>query len=285
MGYLHINNLYRDQTALMFKRVYALEKIHGTSAHVSFNEGNVGYFAGGESHEKFKSIFDHEKLTAAFVALGHLKVMVHGEAYGGKCQGMSGTYGKNLMFTVFDVMVGDTWLSVPDAHEVANKLGLQFVHYEEVDATVEALDAVRDRPSVQAMRNLGVGDKFSEGVVIRPLREMTLSNGARVIAKHKRPEFSERASKADTVVNPEKALVLADAQAVAEEWVTEMRAIHVTDRLKAALARDLMASDTRAFIDAMTEDVMREGAGEVADTVENKKAIGRQAVKLFQKLR
>ena len=34
MGYLHIENLYKNQTVLMFKELYALEKLHGTSAHI-----------------------------------------------------------------------------------------------------------------------------------------------------------------------------------------------------------------------------------------------------------
>ena len=34
MGYLEIKNLYADARVLGFKEVYALEKIHGTSANV-----------------------------------------------------------------------------------------------------------------------------------------------------------------------------------------------------------------------------------------------------------
>ena len=44
MGYLHIENLYRPiaQSILLFREVYALEKIHGTSAHVGWHstDGN-----------------------------------------------------------------------------------------------------------------------------------------------------------------------------------------------------------------------------------------------------
>ena len=38
MGYLHVPNLYRPeaQAILEFKRLYALEKIHGTSAHIQW---------------------------------------------------------------------------------------------------------------------------------------------------------------------------------------------------------------------------------------------------------
>ena len=34
MSYLHIQNLYKDPRILMLREVYALEKIHGTSAHI-----------------------------------------------------------------------------------------------------------------------------------------------------------------------------------------------------------------------------------------------------------
>ena len=54
MAYLHIDNLYKNQEILMFKECYALEKIHGTSAHVGFKEGAIHFFSGGENHERFR---------------------------------------------------------------------------------------------------------------------------------------------------------------------------------------------------------------------------------------
>jgi len=36
MAYLDIDNLYKEQRILMFKECYAMEKIHGTSAHLSY---------------------------------------------------------------------------------------------------------------------------------------------------------------------------------------------------------------------------------------------------------
>jgi hypothetical protein len=71
MGYLHINNLYKDQTILIFKECYALEKIHGTSAHLSWNckEKKVKYFSGGESNERFVKVFDNRFLVSKFLEL------------------------------------------------------------------------------------------------------------------------------------------------------------------------------------------------------------------------
>lgn len=40
MSYMHIDNLYKSQTLLMFRECYALEKIHGTSAHVMWKDGH-----------------------------------------------------------------------------------------------------------------------------------------------------------------------------------------------------------------------------------------------------
>jgi hypothetical protein len=113
MGYLHIDNLYKDQTILMFKECYALEKIHGTSAHISWNvkDKKVKFFSGGESYERFVSLFDIEFLQKTFAEnFIDSNVTIYGEAYGGKQQGMSNTYGKELKFIGFEVQVGEYWL-------------------------------------------------------------------------------------------------------------------------------------------------------------------------------
>ena len=270
---------------LLFKEVFACEKVHGTSAHVAFTSplgepenGELRFFSGGEKHVNFLSCFDHDELLAKFQAIGHEKVIVYGEAYGGKQQGMSHTYGKELKFIAFEVKIGNAWLDVPNAHDVATKLGLEFVPYERVPATVEALDAERDRPSRVAVRRGIEEEKMSEGIVIRPIIEVRDARGERVLAKHKRPEFSERKSKRDTVVNPEKALVLNTAREVAAEWVTPMRLEHVLDKIPG----EQEMKDVPVIIKAMLNDVFTEGAGEVVDTKENRKAIAALAVKLFK---
>ena len=48
MGYRHIENLYKSQTILQFRECWALEKIHGTSAHVRWSDGKVWFHSGGE---------------------------------------------------------------------------------------------------------------------------------------------------------------------------------------------------------------------------------------------
>ena len=296
MGYLHIANLYRPeaQRILAFKQLYALEKIHGTSAHVRWAKDHLIFFSGGASHANFVALFDQAKLTAGFEekfgVTSEFDVTIHGEAYGGKEQGMSATYGPNLKFVAFDVRIGDNWLNVPSATRLVESIGLEFVGWELIPATIEAIDAERDKPSTQAIRNC-LADKtwerepIREGVVLRPPFEVKLNNGERLMAKHKRAEFSER--KTIPNVDPAKADILAGAEAIADEWVVPHRLDHVLDHLKADLGRDVMIQDMPKVIAAMVEDVLREAgaggpAGEIVDSKDARRAIGHRTVKLFK---
>ncbi len=276
MSYADINNLYKAQDILLFRECYAMEKIHGTSAHLFWRGGPVGFQAGGVAHDSFVALFDNVALTAGFTQLGHPSITVYGEAYGGKCQKMSKTYGPKLRFIVFEVQVGETWLNVPNAADVAAKLGLDFVHYRKVATDLPVLDAERDAPSVQAARN-GMGENLPrEGIVLRPLIELRKSNGERVIAKHKSEAFAER-QHPPKVVDPAKWQILEDAQHIADEWVTPMRLIHVLDAIPGP--HDIR--QTGDVVRAMIADVLKESEGEIVVSKEARTAIGTKAAKVF----
>lgn len=283
MAYMHLNNLYKDQKIMMFRECYALEKIHGSSAHIDFNaemqcskpvdgemvltDNGISFFSGGESHERFVEIFKDNQLLVD--KLGDLyQATVYGEVYGGKCQGMSNTYGKEMKFVAFDVKINDMWLSVPQAEEFCKECGLEFVDYVKIETTIEAIDEQRDRDSVQAVRNdMGEGKK-REGVVLRPLVEFTRNDGERVMAKHKGDDFKE--TKTPRQVTPEQLQVLSDAEEVASEWVTPMRVVHVLDKLGNPGMEKM-----KDVIFAMQEDVKREGEGEIVWSKAVEKAVGR----------
>ena len=283
MGYLHIDNLCKVQHVLMFKRVYAMLKVHGTSAHVSYKKtgesDKLNFFSGGEKYDNFILLFDHKKLLEDFRAMNQEEVVVFGEAYGGKCQGMSGTYGKDLKFIAFDVKIGEHWLNVPSAEKVARKLGFDFVPWEEGPATVEWLNEQRDIPDRIATK-LGLDDKPAEGIVIRPLLELKLPGGDRIIAKHKRDDFSERASKSDTRMRePSDLQILVNAQEIADEWVTPMRLEHILQKFP----EDVDTKSIPEIIRAMKEDVLRESQGEIVVTEAALKAISKSTAMLFVK--
>ena len=292
MSYMHIPNLYRDGTVLLFRRLFALEKIHGTSAHITWRQdtGNLHLHPGGGSATKFAAMFDIPALKTALRDLVGKNCTIYGEYYGGGGAAgmkMSATYGKVAKFIVFDIEIlgadlegnpKDCWLSVPQANDLATKLGMEFVYWEEIDATVDAINAFRDSDSMQAVRNgCGPGHK-KEGTVLRPLVELTKNNGERVIAKHRRSEFVERQNgEPEPGVDPARLKVLEDAQAIADEWVVPRRLEHVM----AKLAPNLTIRDTGTVVRAMVEDVLREAAGEIVPSKEASTAIGRKAADLF----
>jgi hypothetical protein len=266
----------------MFRRCYALEKVHGTSAHVFYDVARspaaraVTFFSGGEKHDRFVALFDYDDLYRRFSELGHAAVTVYGEAYGGKQQGMRNTYGDELRFIAFDVKIGNTWLAVPDAAQVVDALKLEMVPYSELSTDLDELNRARDAFSVVAERRGCGTDKPREGIVLRPLVEMTLNNGDRVICKHKGAAFDERKTP-QTVADPARLAVLADAQEIAQEWVTPMRLSHVLDKLP----QPYVVTQTALVIKAMIEDVYREAAGEVVESREATAAIGKRTSALF----
>lgn len=278
MSYLDIPCLYKEQEILLFKECYALEKIHGSSSHLTWNNGKINFFAGGENHERFVALFDHENLIKVFTErIGAEKCIVFGEVYGGKCQGMSQTYGEELKFIVFDVKIVECWLNVPNAEDVAKHLGLEFVYYEKITTDLKTIDAQRDADSVQAIRNgMGPGKK-REGIVLRPLIEMRKNNNERIIAKHKREEFQERQHQ-PKVVDPERFIILENAQAIADEWVVPMRLEHILQELPNAKGME----ETREVIAAMIADIYKEARGEIVESKEVATAIGKKTAKLWK---
>jgi len=280
MGYLHIDNLYKNQTILIFKECYALEKIHGTSAHISWNskEQKVQFFSGSENHEIFISLFDVDGLRKMFAEIFVTSnAIIYGEAYGGKQQGMRETYGTDLKFIGFDVKVDQMWLNVPNAESVCKSLNIEFVDYVKVSTDLISLNAERDKHSIQAIRN-GCGEgKKREGIILKALIELTKNNGDRVIAKHKRDEFNE--TKTPREVSQEEFKVIEDAKSIAEEWVTEMRLKHVLDKFP----QDINTESTKLVIDAMVEDIYREAKWEIVESKEVKKCISNKTANMFNK--
>ncbi len=279
MGYLHITNLYKEKDIMLFKKCYALEKIHGTSAHIRWcPEKGIGFNSGGEKHEKFLKLFDEELLTSKFEELFVDKVVIYGEAYGGKCQGMSETYGKELKFVAFDVKIGDNWLDVVNAEDVVNKLNLEFIDYKLINTTLKNIDSERDKFSTQAIRNGCGKDKKREGIVLRPLIELTKNNGSRVIAKHKGDDFRE--TKTPRVVSDEELKVLKEAEKIADEWVTAERLNHVLDKIEGE--NDI--TQTGLVIKNMVEDIYREAKGEIIESGKVKTFISRKTAIMFKSL-
>lgn len=286
MGYYNIPNLYKSdgQKILLFKECYVLEKIHGTSTAITWKNRNIRFKSGGLDHSTFVKLFDEDDLRERFKKMGHSSVRICGEGYGGECQGMGEVYGPNYSFVAFDVKVGDCWLNVPNASDVAHKMGLDFVDYERVPAEIEDLREQLNRPSVQAKKN-GMGEHPREGIVIRPLITLRRNNDKRVIAKWKTKEHQERTNQPDPKdIDPEEMKVMRDAERIADEWVNGMRLTHVLDDFRAQKNEDPDLEDTGEVIRMMIDDVKKESSGEIeGDWNMIGKQIGRKTADLFHK--
>lgn len=283
MGYMKIGNLYKDKLVLLFNELYAMEKVHGTSANIAWDneDKRLMFFNGGASRELFVSLFDQTALTKYFENIGR-SMVIYGEAYGGSVQKMSDTYGKTVQFIAFDVFMytdvcgGDgCWLDVPNAEQVVMDAGLVFMPYKLIPATMEDIDRERDRDSIVAVDN-GCGEgKMREGIVLRPVIELTTNAGRRVMAKHKRDDFRE--TKTPRVVTDEELQVLTDAKKIAEEWVTEHRLDHVLDKLGNPSIEQM-----RDVLTAMCEDIRVEAEGEIVWGKTTHKAITCATATMFK---
>lgn len=289
MGYRHIENLYKNKEIFLFKQCYASEKIDGTSAHISYSaeKDDIKFFSGGSFHDVFVSLFNKDELLNKFRenSKEHSSatyVTFYGEAYGGKIQKRSSAYGPNLKFIVFEVMIVDNgieyWMSVPQAERLALRFGFEFVPYRLIETTEEAINAEMMADSVQAVRNgMGTGH-MREGVVLRPSIELIHPNGGRIIAKHKRPEFSERKNE-PKINDPQQLKILEEANEVADEFVCMTRLEHVLDKI--GLTNPQM-ENTKQVIEGMIEDVYREGKGEFVESDAVARSIGKKAAKILK---
>lgn len=287
MSYQHIENLYRNQDILLFKECYVSEKIHGTSAHIRWQDNQIHFFSGGECNQKFSNLFNISELKEKFQALNINTFVIYGEAYGGKQQGMRETYGDDLKFIVFEVKIGDCWLDMYSADKFASGLGFEFVWYTRCSIDIKTLDTYRDQISVQAKRNSPVLFSLakSEGIVIRPIIEVTKNNGQRIIAKHKRADFSE--TKTPREVNKADLKVLSQIKDICIEWVTENRLSNILSHIEQSpdvkYGGELDIKMIPELINLMVNDVLREGEGEIVKSKLLIKAISRETALMVKR--
>lgn len=318
MGYKHIPNLYKSQIIMMFKECYAMEKIHGTSAHIAFNrvedskfleekrsrevvfggqqiilsleeiaelkskfpdKMKITYFSGGANYAQFIQIFDDTKLKNKLLELGYKSGIIYGEAYGGNLQGMSKTYGPTLKFVAFEVFLGDKWCNVEYADIVCKQLDLEFVHYVKIPCTIEAINAERDADSVQAIRNgMGTGH-IREGVVLRPLMEFVhQGDHGGVIRVKHKRDEFKETNTKREVVEDPNYLKILQD---AEQIADEW----VTEqRLAHVIDKLEVKDDLGVIIKAMLEDITREAEGEIILSKEARNAMSKKTVKIFKEV-
>lgn len=112
-------------------------------------------------------------------------VVLYGEGYGAGIQKGGGDYSPTKRLILFDVRVGDWWLSDENVRDVGAKLGLDVVPLFGEMTLAVATDAVRaGLPS-----RVAPGRREAEGLVGRPVEALFDKKGARLIVKLKTKDF------------------------------------------------------------------------------------------------
>ena len=122
-----------------------------------------------------------DKFKEKFGTEGH--VCLYGEGHGAKIQKGGEKYRDNQGFVMFDVKIGDWWLKDDDVWNIAAELEVEKVPTVGTGNLHDLVNMVRK----------GVtswwGDFPAEGIVARPLVELTSRSGHRIITKLKAKDF------------------------------------------------------------------------------------------------
>ena len=165
------------------------EKIDGTNIRVVW-DGYKVYFGGRTDNaqiptnlmytlnEMFLGTTNEELFEQKF---GEKQVVFYGEGYGEKIQKGGGLYRKGQGFILFDVKIGDFWLNRKDVEEIARSFNIPVVPIVLTGTIQEAVDYAKTKPKCTVSKE----EKDAEGLVGRPIIEMTDRFGSRIIIKIK----------------------------------------------------------------------------------------------------
>lgn len=168
------------------------EKVDGTNIRIMWDGENVRF--GGKTDNAQIPAFLIDRLQTLFYAGALSKIFdgsacLYGEGFGARIQKGGGNYiADGVDFCLFDVRVGEVWLTQESVKDIANRLEILI-------APVIAIGTLED--AIYACRN-GIkskwGDFTAEGLVMRPKMELKNRMGHRIITKIKYKDFSDNAA-------------------------------------------------------------------------------------------
>ena len=130
------------------------------------------------------------KLEATFPD-ADTSVVLYGEGYGAGIQKGGGDYSAQKRFILFDVRVGQWWLSQENVEDVAAKLDIDHVPYFGEMTLEEATEVVRNGfNSKVALYTTGI-KREAEGLIGRPVETLFDKKGHRLIVKLKTRDFAK----------------------------------------------------------------------------------------------
>lgn len=186
---------YRNEAVEMLKDCEweFTEKIDGTNVRVVWDGYKVSFYGRTDRAqlpprllEVLNATFGGEVNEQIFEQhFGDAEVILYGEGYGAKIQKGGGDYRSDNAFILFDVQVGDLFLTRENVDLVATYFGVESVPVVLRGTIAEGIHFVRSRP------NSTIGVAKMEGVVGRPRVELRDRRGNRVIVKIKVRDMAE----------------------------------------------------------------------------------------------
>lgn len=143
---------------------------------------------------RLKTIFDKDTLVEYFFKDKEpCPISIYGEGYGMKIQKGGGNYIKDdVDFILFDVKVGNWWLSRTSIEVIAKDLNLKIVPLIGYMTIPEAIEYVKKGFKSTIAENK---DYDAEGLVLKTPNGLLLRSGERIITKIKTCDFRKFAAK------------------------------------------------------------------------------------------
>ncbi len=273
LKYPELPTLDRLPEILSVRQVVAPEKLHGSNFRAFFpagmaspdevrfggrNEifapGSDGFY-GGRPVRWFRERPEIvARLAEAFAARDLGDVVLYGEVCGASVQkGVRYVEGGEVFFRAFDLRASGNFVTYDLFAEICDGAGLPRVpEIWRGEPSREALDALLERPSDEAVRN-GVADAtdLAEGVVVRSNPLLRDTYGTWLVIKHKAQKFREAQPRAAREAGPDKGPV----DEFVATYVVRGRVINAIGRLR----------DGGAALTATMQDMPLLSAAVVAD--------------------
>jgi len=169
----------------------ATEKIDGTNIRVIWDKDNKSITFGGKTDDaqmppflltKLQELFPVEKFATLYP---DISMTLYGEGYGARIQKGGGNYIPNgCNFILFDVWIDGLWLRWNDVTDIATKLGIAIVPIVGQCTLTDAIKLIKANTLKSTFGNF-----LMEGLVLKPLIELSDRRGHRIITKIKHKDF------------------------------------------------------------------------------------------------
>lgn len=168
----------------------ATEKIDGTNIRIMWDGENVTFGGKTDRAELHKDLV--ARLEELFLPkknlfaekFGEKQVCFYGEGYGAGIQ-KGGKYQENKDFVMFDIKIDKTWLLHGDIVGIADAFGIKTVPIVAKGDLSFLVDTVK-----QGLKSEW-GDFIAEGIVCKPIVELSNRFGERIIIKIKDRDFRD----------------------------------------------------------------------------------------------